>query len=92
MAEPSFSDKKLTLAFQFPFHQKRVNDPKQKKIIVDALNEISGQVIDLVCVVTADKKTEISSKKSPAAKKGERDTSQIGTISNIFGGGEVLES
>jgi hypothetical protein len=75
MADPAFEDGQLTLGCRFPFHQKRLNEAKNVKIIQDALAEhLGGARLKVICQV------------KPAA------AGKVDTISNIFGGAEVLES
>lgn len=87
MAEPLWDGDTLTLSFSFAFHQKRVDEPKNKQIIRDILYEQTGRPITLTCVV--EKK---AGKPKPKPEKASSpDSSPLDTISNIFGGGEVLE-
>lgn len=83
MAQPVMRDNNLTLAFSFAFHQKKINESKSKRIISDIFEQLTGQTITVICIT--EKKTVAASLKKPPS--GELDT-----ISNIFGGGEVLES
>jgi DNA polymerase III subunit gamma/tau len=89
MATPLFKDDGLTLVFGFPFHQKRLNDAKNKQIVADIISAQTGKDIKISCIVEAKPKT------SPAEKKPERDipppADPLKTISNIFGDAEVLE-
>lgn len=80
MAKPTFEDGKLTLAFSFAFHQKRFTEPKNREIIANILESLTGKPIEVVCIV--DKASEDNSQK----------TTDVSTISNIFGGAELLES
>lgn len=93
MANASFSDDTLTLRFHFPFHQKRLNDPINRKIIKDAANELSGRVIEVVCQIdTSLPKPESNlSQSSTPAQKISGDP-EIVSIRNIFGGAELLQS
>lgn len=77
MAEPNFQKpNKLTLGFEFNFHQKRVSDPKNKEIILKQLKDISGIDYHLSC--------EINEK---AANK----SSKLAEINQIFEGAELFE-
>ena len=77
MAEPSFDGHKLTLAFKFAFHQKRISEAKNRKILSDVVEKLFGQPVEIVCTVTDA---------NPASK------ADVSAISNIFGGAELLES
>lgn len=92
MAEVDLVGNTLTLTFAFPFHQKRANDPKNKQIIIDTVRAVSGTVVELVCVVDA-KAVPAPVRPEPKTPAPQPvDAAALGTISNIFGGGELLES
>lgn len=87
MAEPTIEGSNLELSFSFAFHQKRVSDPKNKKILADIIFSLSGQNVGINCVVAPK---ELAVKPQPAAKKQAQPTSNLSDIENIFGGAEVL--
>ncbi len=89
MAVPSFGEDKLTLAFSFPFHQKRLSEAKNTQVIADTLKELTGKSIKIECVTDkhAVKQPSVS---KPEVKKAANNP-QLETISNIFGDAEVLE-
>ncbi len=84
MAEPTFEGDSVTLSFAFAFHQKRINESKNKQIIVETLEQVLGRPVTVNCVTSA------SPKKSALATVSKPDNT-ITTISNIFGSAEVLE-
>jgi len=83
MAKPQLEGTKLTLGFKFAFHQKRVNEPKNRKIFADVAERLYGSPLEIVCVL-------IESDTSAAAAPDE--PADVSAISNIFGGAELLES
>ena len=83
MATPELAGDKLTLNLKFAFHQKRLNEAKNRKILGDAFSSLSGKQIEIYCVV-ADKPLPPV---PVAAASGD-----VSAISNIFGGAELLES
>ena len=86
MAVPSFEGKHLELAFAFAFHQKRLTDPKNKKILADIIHDLTGQALQITCVVSKDNPaTSVAA--APATKPMPID---ISSISDIFGGGEII--
>ncbi|HET7320628.1 MAG TPA: DNA polymerase III subunit gamma/tau [Candidatus Saccharimonadales bacterium] len=88
MGQPSLgSDGQLVLAFAFAFHQKRVNEAKNRKMLLDTIQELTGQTIHLEC--TFDK--ELAQRPVPSPSQAVAEPA-LNTISNIFGGGELLES
>lgn len=92
MANPVFSGNELTLQFKFAFHQKRVNDPKNKKIIADAIASVSGASVDLLCVVADPSEQPATNNEASNPGTVTNKPDPIGSISNIFGGAELLES
>lgn len=84
MANATYANDTLTLSFKFAFHQKRINDAKNKQIITDIIHEQSGDSVHLECIM-GDADAEVA---APAPDK----SNAIDTVSNIFGGAEVLES
>ncbi|MDB5169339.1 MAG: polymerase subunit gamma/tau [Candidatus Saccharibacteria bacterium] len=92
MAQPDFSkDGTLELGFSFAFHQKRINDAKNRQIIADIIKGISGKSVQIICILNKDAKPLKVSATAPAAVKN-APSGDLSTISNIFGGGELLES
>ncbi|HEX7633621.1 MAG TPA: DNA polymerase III subunit gamma/tau [Candidatus Saccharimonadales bacterium] len=90
MAQPTFlEDDGLQLAFAFAFHQKRINEAGNRKKLVDTIAEVTGKNISIEC--TVDKNAKASAP-TGVAVSSEAPPQDISTISNIFGGGELLES
>lgn len=91
MAEPTFGDNELTLAFAFPFHQKRINEPSSRQLLVDLVQELTGKVVVVTCVVDKSASPQkVALEEAPVVKT--EPTPVLSTISNIFGGAELLES
>jgi DNA polymerase-3 subunit gamma/tau len=88
MAQPSFTPGTITLVLKFAFHQKRLNEPKNRQVIASAVERASGESMKIVCVI---QEGDAASNEQPTASETENSNS-IGTISNIFGGAELLES
>jgi hypothetical protein len=89
LAEPVYSNGVLILKFEFPLHQKKLMLAKNKVLVADLIEAVTGQKIVVECVVdkaTFDKKSTHS--KRALSLRGER----IQSISNVFGSAEVLES
>jgi len=77
MAQPTFDGSQLTLAFKFGFHQKRLNEVKNRQIFADAAERRYGSPIEITCIVAEPAE-------APSAKP------DVAAISNIFGGAELL--
>lgn len=91
MAQPKFNDKNLELAFAFAFHQKRISETKNQQLMSDIIHELTGKNIKVSCIV--DKNAKLL-RDQPATKSEvpEAKSDDLTAISNIFGGGELLES
>lgn len=88
MAQADLSPDRLVLRFAFPFHQKRLNDTKNRQLLQSIVNDITGRDIELELLVDREVNTPVV-KGQPEAPK--EDDQTVKTISNIFGGAEVLE-
>lgn len=87
MATPSITGDTLVLQVDYPFHQKRLSEEKNSKIIRLILSDITGQQINLkVETNTMPKESE----QPPEKLSDNSDT--LETVTQIFGGGEVLEA
>jgi len=86
MAHLDFSTAgKVTLNFTFAFHQKRISDAKNRKIIGDAITHVTGQQIEVACVL--NKEPQARPAVAPIAAKSDE---ALQDISTMFGGGELL--
>ncbi len=91
MAEPTISGDELTLTFKFAFHQKRLDEVKNRQVISDVLETVIGKPVQISCVVgkVTEKPKELVVEPPVAAAAS---SDPLSTISNIFGSAEVLES
>lgn len=94
MAHASLESSNVTLCFQFKLHQKKVTDPKNKEIISKAIKTATGQDYSITCVIgeIGDKTESLSAPAQPQKTEDAPSENPLSTISNIFGGGELLES
>lgn len=84
MAQPILADGTLILKFNFPFHYKRLSESKNSQVLLEIIQKITGKKLSLECELLSD-----NQEKSPEATNT---NSHLESISNIFGGAEVLES
>ena len=99
MATPIFTKDGLELIFTFAFHKKQVSQQKNQAIISNIIKDLTGKGVAIHCEMAADKATPIvppvevsvsaPTLHSPAVEVSKPD---ISSISNIFGGAELLES
>lgn len=93
MATPHIEGDELTLALGFAFHQKRLNETKNKQVIADIIEKLTGRPVVITC--TLDSNTPTTPAKAAVVVPpviATTTSNMVSTISNIFGGAEVLES
>ncbi|HWB39137.1 MAG TPA: hypothetical protein VG604_02730, partial [Candidatus Saccharimonadales bacterium] len=94
MAQPRFSgDGSLELAVAFGFHQKRLNETENRQRLSGIIKDLTGQAVTISAIV--DKAVEKSTAPivvSSESVKAVTPSTELTTISNIFGGGELIES
>lgn len=100
MARATVESDTLSLTFAFAFHQKRLDEPKNKQIIAKIASEVYETPIHIECLVDPKlKDTQTQPTPLIVNNKNERvsepsikpENESIKNISDIFGGGEVLE-
>ncbi len=82
-AEVVPDEQTIHLHFRYAFHQKQINQKNNRNIIAGIAKELAGQPVAIICDAAKDK--EVKDIKESKA-------SPIDNVSNIFGGGEVLQS
>jgi DNA polymerase-3 subunit gamma/tau len=108
MAQPHFEPGHITLEFSFAFHQKRINDTRNKETISKIIQSVTGSNMQITCIAGEGRKPEPPKEAPPllastdeivhdvsnrsVSDRPEADKASIDTISNIFGGAELLES
>jgi DNA polymerase-3 subunit gamma/tau len=70
----------LTISLKFSFHQKRLNEVKNRQIFADVVERLYGQPVEIQCIV------------DEAATPNPVEAPSVSAISNIFGGAELIES
>ncbi len=125
-AQPHFEPGKVILEVGFSFHQKRINELANKKIVADTIANVSGQTFRVACILGKGKPTgtgpalppaeeseiihtiagtdpqaaAITSKPDDAqddndyyiAAAEKAATRPLDAVSDIFGGGELLDT
>lgn len=99
MAQPNFTRDSLELGFAFAFHRKRVSEAKNQAIIAEIIERLTGQAVTITCVEGEAEPTKIpeaaevaQAAVAPAAAEQPAPAADLASISNIFGGGELLQS
>lgn len=105
MAEPHFEPGKLTLEFTHKFHQKRLSEVRNKETLSEVITGVTGSPIKIDCIVGTGRALKATPAPLPPADgevvhnvaeptplPNDKPNNPVDTISNIFGGAEVLES
>lgn len=87
-AKPEFSDGKLEIVFSFSLHRKKASEAQNMRIISTAVEQVYGTGIRVT--YTFDKEAVSTGPVSPSIMP--KESTQLESISNIFGTAEVLES
>jgi DNA polymerase-3 subunit gamma/tau len=84
LARPAFEDGVLLLSFQFPLHQKKLEQASNKQLVAKLVEEVSGQRIKIESIVDKVKEADFIGRSESG--------SPLNAINNIFGNSEVLEA
>ena len=98
MAQPNFDNlatKQMTLFFKFPFHQKRINESRNKQVILDTLASIGVTGYEITCDIMPkahlEEVREVVLEPFVYETPPEQDNVVLSQIRSVFGGAEVLE-
>ncbi len=95
MAEARIENDVLHLSFGFSFHKKKAEDNVTQAKINEAIEKVTGKSFRINAVhdkkLTANQLSEATSPPEPQNEPATH-TPDISSITNIFGGGEVLDS
>lgn len=105
MAEPHFEPGKLVLEFTHKFHQKRLSEARNKQTLAEVIAGVTGSPIQIDCIIGTGRVRQATPAPLPPADgevvhnvaqptplPNDKPSDPVNTISNIFGGAEVLES
>lgn len=82
----------LTLTHQFAFHQRRVAESKNRDIIVKTIQQLFNITIELNCKLDKQPKKPVDNPTDHKDDISANIETTVSSISNIFGGAELLES
>lgn len=88
LATPELQGNELTLVFAFPFHQKKLAEPKYKSLVAEIVREQTGADTTITAVVDKSRIKPINS--APAAIDNNAHASLISNVQDIMGGGEIV--
>ncbi|MBI1952263.1 DNA polymerase III subunit gamma/tau [Candidatus Saccharibacteria bacterium] len=92
LAQPEIEGNTVTLTFQFPLHKNKVEQARHIQLISDVLGELSGKKVEVKCTLSKKFKKQSKTHVPTPSLVAEPKSSELTTISNIFGSAEVLES
>lgn len=100
-AQAHFEPGKITLEFGYAFHQKRLNENRNKEILSHVIQGVTGSTLQISCILGAGKPRTAPTEPLPAAdgeivhnaEPAQQDQSKVvDTVSDIFGSAELLEA
>jgi DNA polymerase-3 subunit gamma/tau len=96
MANPELENEQLVLTFKYAFHQKRMAESKHRQIISDCILQLTGHNATIECRYDKNlsEQKPLGTEEAVAilVPEANETNSPVSTISNIFGGAELLES
>lgn len=79
LAKAEHGDSQLVLAFAFPFHAARAEEPRNKRLLEQTANEVTGQELT------------ISTKLDKSLQSNTRERDTVTNVIGVMGGGSVVE-
>lgn len=89
VARVEVSGNTLSVMFKFPFHFKRMNDEKNKRVLSQVIKDLGHDNMLIQISLASDE--PYADLPAPAANQSAK-SQDLSTINNIFGDSEVLES
>lgn len=89
LAKPGYDNGRLVLKFEYPLHQKKLLQAKNKDLIAGLVEKISGRKVMIECEVD---KTAFDDKALSRKEVEKQNVHSINHINNIFGNAEVVEA
>jgi DNA polymerase-3 subunit gamma/tau len=94
--KPHFGPGELTLECGQTFYKRQLDQTKNRDIIAGVIEKLTGEVIFVQCVIGAGNEEPISATVSetptPPSEPSPARNDALASVSNIFGGGELVES
>jgi DNA polymerase III subunit gamma/tau len=84
----------IALNFEFPFHQKRINESKNKKVLQQKLNNKGFSGFEINCGITSKKQPKATGKEPAINETNELLSAKedvLSQIRGVFDGAEVME-
>ncbi|HEY4964079.1 MAG TPA: DNA polymerase III subunit gamma/tau [Candidatus Saccharimonadales bacterium] len=92
MATPVFRQgNELDLVFDFAFHQKRVNDSKNKQLLANVLSEVTGENFTIECQLANKPARVVAQEETPLKISSQQANTDLDNISQIFGDAQIID-
>jgi DNA polymerase-3 subunit gamma/tau len=97
LVRPESKNETLTLTFKFDFHKKKLDEAKNKKILVEALKSVFNIEPSLTYAIDKDvdlKKNDLDAGTEFSRNQSEANAQEsiLSKVNDIMGGGEVIEA
>jgi DNA polymerase-3 subunit gamma/tau len=92
LAKPEINNQNLILKFQFPLHQKKLEQSKNKILLSELVEEVTGYKVNVECRVDKSAFSGTNQQPDSALPKAPEQPDNLHSISNIFGQAEVVEA
>lgn len=92
LARPELADDILTLKFEFPLHQKKLNQAQNKALVADLIEELTGVKVRVDCIVDKTAFDSRSDYSEPVIAVNPKEPGALNSIHSIFGTAEVVET
>lgn len=87
MAQVSINEDTIIMSFKFAFHKNKISDPETQSKIHEVIKNVTGKSFTIKSVHDKDVDNQTKNQNNP-----DKNTGSISSITNVFGGGEVLET
>jgi DNA polymerase-3 subunit gamma/tau len=86
--QPHFGPGEITLECEHAFSKRQLDQTRNREIISSTIEKLTGEVVFVQCVLSKGNEVPPASVEIPAVQEA----SPLASVSNIFGGGELIES
>jgi DNA polymerase III subunit gamma/tau len=90
--QPHFAPGEITLECEHAFSKKQLDQTRNRDIVASTIEQLTGEVVFVHCVLGKDSVAPPEVHEAAPAVVVPATGSTLSSVSNIFGGGELLES
>lgn len=85
------ANNKVSLNFEFPFHQKRINEQKNKAVLNNKFKQNGYGNLEVICGISDKKPKPMPEMAAPAEQMLEKKEDVLSQIRGVFDGAEAME-